>query len=150
MPAINILSRIWLGRTRSHPQIIGNANQVVETVPGYGSGLEKDYAFYPYTWYYGSLAMYQMGGRYWAKWRRTCIKGILDNQHTEGHRTGSWSMPKEQFFGGLTGGRIYCTAMCILTLESFYRYQPYLARHSTRGAKEDDRPTKEGDGADDK
>ena len=41
-------------------------------------------------------------------------------------------MSQSQFFGGLTGGRIYCTVMCILALESFYQYQPYLARHDVR------------------
>ena len=61
----------------------------------------------------------------------------MDNQHRGGHLDGAWTMPQTQFFGGLTGGRICCTVMCILALESFYRYQPYLARHDVRSRVDD-------------
>ncbi|MCZ6787644.1 MAG: hypothetical protein O7E54_10835 [Planctomycetota bacterium] len=132
MSSIGVLCRIWLGWTRAHPFCIGCANTVVDNIPGYGSGLEKTVPFYPYTWYYGALAMYQMGGKYWQRWREKCIRAVLDNQKRGGHLDGAWTMPQTQYFGGLTGGRIYCTVMCILTLESFYRYQPYLARHDVR------------------
>ena len=84
-----------------------------------GSNPTPEYAFYPYAWYYGSLATYQMGGKYWQRWRETCVRGIIENQYRSGHLAGSWSMPQTQFFGGLTGGRIYCTVMCVLALESF-------------------------------
>ena len=47
-------------------------------------------------------------------------------------------MPKKQFFGGLTGGTIYATCMAVLTLETFYRYQPYLARAPLRALSEED------------
>jgi hypothetical protein len=138
-----------MGWTRAHPACIGNANTLLDNIPGYGTGLQKEVSFYPYTWYYGSLAMYQMGGRYWRDWRKTCVTDILVNQHTRGHLAGSWTMPKEQFFGGLTGGPMYCTAMCILTLETFYRYQPYLARAPLRArdeeGKEGGAPGKEGE-----
>ncbi|MHC4847911.1 MAG: prenyltransferase/squalene oxidase repeat-containing protein, partial [Planctomycetota bacterium] len=56
MSAIGMLTRIWMGWTRAHPFCIGAANQVMSQIPLYNSGLEGDYAFYPYTWYYGSLA----------------------------------------------------------------------------------------------
>ena len=51
---------------------------------------------------------------------------------------------------------IYCTAMSILTLESFYRYQPYLARHDVRSRidetgdkKSDSKLVKPGDSSND-
>ncbi|MHC4471357.1 MAG: HEAT repeat domain-containing protein [Planctomycetota bacterium] len=140
MPAIGILSRIWMGWTRAHPACIGYANQLSESIPGYGTGLEKEVGFYPYTWYYGSLAMYQMGGRYWSDWRKICVNDIINHQEQKGHLRGSWKMPREQYFSGLTGGPMYCTAMCILTLETFYRYQPYLTRAKIRGSKEPEKP----------
>ena len=138
MSAIGMLARIWLGWTRAHPFCIGAANQVASQIPGYNKGLDGDYAFYPYTWYYGSLAMYQMGGRYWARWRDECIKDLLPNQKLSGCELGSWRMPKKQFFGGLTGGTVYATCMAILTLETFYRYQPYLARLPLRSQTEEE------------
>ncbi len=139
MPAINLLARIWLGRTRAHPVCLGNANQVVSQIPGYGVGLEKEFAFYPYTFYYGSLAMFQMGGEYWRLWRTKCIEEVVKNQNRTGHLRGSWTTPRGEFFAGLNGGRMFCTAMCIMTLETFYRYQPYLSRHSTRGTSKEER-----------
>jgi hypothetical protein len=84
--------------------------------------------------------MYQMGGRYWTEWRRICINDIMNNQEAKGHLRGSWKMPREQYFSGLTGGPMYCTAMCILTLETFYRFQPYLARAPLRGSKQPEKP----------
>jgi len=156
MSSIGILCRIWLGWTRAHPFCIGCANTVMDTIPGYGTGLLHEYAFYPYTWYYGSLAMYQMGGKYWSRWREKCIRDLIDNQKRSGHEKGCWPMPREQFVAGLTGGRIYCTAMSILTLESFYRYQPYLARHDVRSRidetgdkKNDSKLVKPGDSSND-
>lgn len=138
MCAIGVLCRIWMGWTRAHPAVIGHANALMDTIPGYEGGLEKEYAFYPYTWYYGSLATYQMGGKYWSKWRKQCIDDLIANQQKEGHREGSWLMPKSQFFAGLTGGDMYCTTMAILTLETFYRYQPYLARAPVRADTDGD------------
>jgi len=136
MSAIGVLLRIWFGWTRAHPFCIGGANQVLSQIPGYTTGLEKEFAFYPYTWYYGSLAMYQMGGRYWQRWRETCITDILKHQELAGCAHGSWKMPPGQFVAGLTGGTVYCTCMAILTLETFYRYQPYLARFDLRSRED--------------
>ena len=136
MSAIGVLMRIWFGWTRAHPFCIGGANQVISQIPGYGTGLEGEFAFYPYTWYYGSLAMYQMGGRYWSRWREKCIRDVIKHQHRSGCRHGCWEMPRGQLVAGLTGGTVYCTAMACLTLESFYRYQPYLARFDLRSREE--------------
>ncbi len=147
MSAIGLLCRVWLGWTRAHPFCIGAANQMASHTPGYTTGLEREIGFYPYTWYYGSLAMYQMGGRYWTRWRDKCIKDVLRNQQRSGCEHGSWKMPKAQFVSGLTGGTIYSTCMAILTLETFYRYQPYLSRFELRGSTEVEEPEK---GKDDK
>jgi hypothetical protein len=148
--AINLITRIWLGRTRAHPMCLGNANQVISQVPGYNTGLEREFAFYPYSWYYGSLAMYQMGGDYWSQWKTKCIDDVLAHQNKVGHLRGSWTTPRGELAGGLNGGRMFCTAMGIMTLETFYRYAPYLSRHSTRGTDKDERAGKDkGDGGSD-
>jgi HEAT repeat protein len=144
MSAIGVLMRIWFGWTRAHPFCIGGANQVVSQIPGYTTGLEKEFAFYPYTWYYGSLATYQMGGRYWSRWRDQCITDVIANQQLSGCAHGSWEMPPGQFVAGLTGGTVYCTCMAILTLETFYRYQPYLARFDLRSREEQEEQKPEG------
>jgi len=65
---------------------VGGANQVMSQVPGYNRGLEGEFAFYPYTWYYGSLAMYQMGGRYWSRWRDRCLTDVIKHQRLAGRQ----------------------------------------------------------------
>ena len=46
-----------------------------------------------------------------------------------GHERGSW------YFGGdphnEQGGRLYCTAMCAMTLEVYYRHLPIYRKDST-------------------
>jgi len=126
MTAAGLLSRIWRGWTRCHPFCIGSANELLNSIPECGSGLEtQTRRFYPYTWYYGSLAMWQMGGRYWTRWRKRCLKGLVENQSTEGCGRGSWLTPEND-----NGYRntLYSTCCAILTLETFYRYPPYLER----------------------
>ncbi len=148
MSAIGVLMRIWFGWTRAHPFCIGGANQVVSQIPGYTKGLEKEYAFYAYTWYYGALATYQMGGRYWTRWREQCIADVIVNQQLGGCAFGSWKTPPGDFVAGLTGGTVYCTSLAILTLETFYRYQPYLSRFELRSREDpDEKKEEEGAGA---
>ncbi len=73
-----------------------------------------------YYWYYATLAMYQHGGDYWTRWNDRTRDTIVALQCTSGHRAGSWD-PDTSIYG-VNGGRIYCTAMAVLTLEVYYRY----------------------------
>jgi HEAT repeat protein len=127
MTAIGLIVRIFMGRKRSHPYCIGAANRLLKSIPEY-DGKQIKYtagAEYPaYYWYYGSLAMYQMGGRFWRAWSKPLLtEGIPDIQiKGDQCEAGSWDC------GNLDsiGGRVYTTAMCVMTLETFYRYLPAL------------------------
>ncbi len=130
--AIALVARLWLGRTRAHPACIGFGNELLATVPSYGSGLPPDHAHYPYTWYYGTLAMYQMGGGYWTRWRDVTLRAITENQIRVGHGRGSWTTPKSEAGLAESGGRVFTTTMAILALETVYRFQPYLERRPLR------------------
>jgi len=72
-----------------------------------------------YYWFYGSYAMYQVGGEHWKKWRAAVVPTVLKNQRRDGSASGSWD-PVSVWSGG--GGRVYSTAMCTLTLQASYRY----------------------------
>ncbi|MFH1998386.1 MAG: prenyltransferase/squalene oxidase repeat-containing protein [Planctomycetota bacterium] len=83
-----------------------------------GMGSPVDY----YYWYYGSYAMYQMGGRYWRMWKDKMISAVVENQITDpGNEMGSWDPQVDPW--GDSGGRVYSTALCTLCLEVFYRYE---------------------------
>jgi hypothetical protein len=72
-----------------------------------------------YSWYNCTLALHQVGGEHWRRWNNIVRDLLVDLQETEGCVKGSWS-PNSRW--GLAGGRIYSTAMAVLTLEVYYRF----------------------------
>jgi hypothetical protein len=69
-----------------------------------------------YYWYFGTLAMREVGGEEWKAWDASLEKAVLRHQQAEGARAGSWD-PLDPW--GLTeGGRIYSTALLTLCLEA--------------------------------
>lgn len=77
-----------------------------------------------YYWYYGSYAMYQMGGSYWNEWNKAMKPAVLESQRTQGGSShGSWD-PIGPW--GWAGGRVYSTALMVLCLEVYFRYGKVL------------------------
>ena len=74
-----------------------------------------------YYWYYGTLAMYQHGGRPWQDWNAVVRDTLISQQVTTGPTAGSWE-PNDEW--GRYGGRLYSTALATLTLEVYYRLLP--------------------------
>ena len=72
-----------------------------------------------YYWYHGTNAQFQLGGDAWTAWSKALQAALIPHQETEGCGKGSWS-PRGEW--GLTGGRVYATAMGALCLEGYYRY----------------------------
>ena len=81
-----------------------------------------------YYTYYAVLGMYQMGGEYWVQWnklfREPLVKAQVHKLHDRKGRfiRGSWDPENHRL--GSRGGRVYCTAMAILSLEVYYRFLP--------------------------
>ena len=76
-----------------------------------------------YYWYYGTYAMYQMGGTYWERWNKSMKKAVVDSQRQDGDFKGSWD-PVGPW--GFAGGRVYSTALMTLCLEVYFRYAKVL------------------------
>jgi hypothetical protein len=72
-----------------------------------------------YYWYYGSYAMFQLGGTHWKKWEAALKAAIIDNQEKGGDESGSWD-PIGPW--GFAGGRVYSTALMALCIEVYFRY----------------------------
>ncbi len=73
-----------------------------------------------YFWYYGSLALLRRGGDAWERWN-VALKESLPPAQAE---DGSWA-PLDvysQYAGDDERDRVYSTAMCVLSLEVYYRY----------------------------
>jgi len=74
-----------------------------------------------YYWYYGTLAMFQYGGKEWQQWNLRVRDLLISEQVKDGPYAGSWE-PRDPWSG--YGGRIYSTSIATLTLEVYYRYLP--------------------------
>ena len=70
--------------------------------------------------FWGSTAMWQVGGERWQKWNEAMRKALVDHQRMEKDRCemGSWD-PIDAWSN--EGGRVYATAMCCLCLETWFR-----------------------------
>lgn len=89
--------------------------QLAEENWGGQSSVAPDY----YLWYNGTLAMFQAGGDPWERWNRCVRDAVVGLQRDRGCQRGSWD-PNSKW--GRWGGRIYTTALAVLTLEVYYRY----------------------------
>ena len=144
MTAVGMVCRFFMGWKRSHPYMIGCANFLMDYLPQWMAGLEKNMAvaWYHYYWYYGTLAMHQMGGRYWRAWNAKIRKMYPKRQRkSPPELAGSWDPDTAV----LNGGRLFSTAMSILTLETYYRFSPLMGKSGDEKdeAKDDKAPDKE-------
>ena len=72
-----------------------------------------------YYWYYGTLAIFQVGSDAWKQWNAALKDAVIDHQRKEGDEKGSWD-PAGPW--GRDGGRVYSTAVCVMCMEVYYRY----------------------------
>lgn len=74
-----------------------------------------------YSNFYTTQVLFQIGGPTWEAWNESLRDGLIRTQRNDGHAAGSWD-PR----GGWTaqGGRLYTTAIHVLTLEVYYRHLP--------------------------
>jgi hypothetical protein len=79
-----------------------------------------------YTWYNCTLAMFLAGGEDWKRWNDVVRDLVIKRQRTAAKKCfrGSWD-PTTNWDD--QGGRVYSTALAVLTLEVYYRYQSQRA-----------------------
>ena len=73
-----------------------------------------------YFWYYGTLALFRAGGQDWQRWNVAMKETLLGAQTDDG----SWQPISiyARYAGDDDEDRSYTTALCVLTLEIYYRY----------------------------
>ncbi len=73
-----------------------------------------------YFWYYGTLAMFRAGGAGWTRWNEAMKRTLLPAQN----RDGSWEPiePYARYAKDAADDKSYTSAMCVLSLEVYYRY----------------------------
>jgi hypothetical protein len=129
MTAVGVLCRIFAGHTmKDDPSIEKGADLMVRMLPTWRPDT-GDLDFY--YWYYGTLAMHQVGGARWERWNDAMKAAILDHQRADPNEDeyGSWD-PLDAW--ATEGGRIYSTALLCLCMEVYHRY-PRVFGTSGRG-----------------
>jgi len=91
-----------------------------------------------YYWYYATQVTYRRGGKHWNEWNERLRPLLTDSQVTDGPLAGSWDayQPVPDKWANY-GGRLYVTAMNLLSLEVEHRQLPLDAPSLPRIA---DRP----------
>jgi hypothetical protein len=97
------------------PEAVAGAEYLLKHPPRWSS----EYFFYEV--YYGPLAMFQVGDKYFQAYYPKLIAILLDHQEKDG----SWLSGDGN---DRSGGRNYCTAMAVLALAVEYRYLPIYQR----------------------
>jgi hypothetical protein len=125
MTSVAVLCRIFCGQKRAHKKIQQGVSILMKNLPDWNKPRNDKVNFY--YWYYGTYAMFQVGGPKWKTWNEAMKKALLKTQRAGRIcQDGSWDPVGEWC---IVGGRCYATAINVLTLEIYYRH----ARANLRG-----------------
>jgi hypothetical protein len=124
MTAMSLIARILIldSKAKDRSDILEAGNILMQNPPKWD---EKAGTIDMYYWHFGALAMFQLGGKYWKAWNAPMKSALIPAQKQSGCQKGSWD-PVGAW--GKAGGRVYATAINVLTLETYYRYGRVLGK----------------------
>lgn len=120
--AVGLLARLHLGWKPDRPAFQRGVEWLRQQGPS------KDNMYYNY---YATQVMFQAGGEAWNEWNAEIRDHLVESQVREGHEAGSWHFPSGGV-GASRGGRLYSTAMALMTLEVYYCHLPIYRREHER------------------
>lgn len=123
MTSVGLLMRLYLGWKRDNVNMVRGADFLAENPPAIGTprNPQRD----TYYWYYATQVMFHMGGDHWRRWNSVLHPLLIDSQLRSGPLAGSWD-PRNPVPDRWAphAGRLYVTAMNLLSLEVYYRHLP--------------------------
>jgi hypothetical protein len=125
MTAAGLLNRQYLGWGPRNPELHKGCEYMLMNLPQ-AKGAPNETLGPIYYYYYATQVMHHMEGKYFEKWNPLMRDKLIRLQEKEGHKNGSWAPNGADH--GAAGGRIYSTALAILTLEVYYRHMPLYRR----------------------
>jgi len=108
---IGLLCRAYMGWKKDNPALRQGAEALAKRTP-------PDNMYFNY---YATLLLRHYGGPEWKAWSEKTRDKLVKGQSREEHQEGSWFYT-DRDRGAERGGRLYCTALAALVLESYYRY----------------------------
>lgn len=118
--AVGLLCRMYLGWRHEKPQLKKGVEYLSTIGPSHND---------IYFNYYATQVLYHWDGELWDQWNQRMREQLVATQIKDGPGTGSWDVTDPH---GAGGGRLYQTALSILTLEVYYRHLPIYRRLDTR------------------
>ncbi len=110
--AVGLLSRMYMGWNRANAALERGVRFLAATGPA------RNNMYYNY---YATQVMHHWGGEEWENWNKVMRKQLVSSQHKKNHAAGSWDVADSH---GRSGGRLYMTCLCVMTLEVYYRHLP--------------------------
>jgi len=110
--AVGLLCRMYTGWHRDNPAMYQGIAYLHKWGPS------KDNMYFNY---YAAQVLHNWEGPEWKTWNLKMRDYLVATQSKNSHEAGSWYFPDPY---GDKGGRLYNTALAILTLEVYYRYLP--------------------------
>ncbi len=139
--AIGLLCRMYTGWKSDHPPLIAGMATLKDLGPDIGQvengaddgpdvgGRPRNDVYYNY---YATQVFRQIGGPDWVTWNQQLRDYLIDTQEHEGHASGSWYFHEDGMNeASEAGGRLYCTSMCAMILEVYYRHLPLYQNRAT-------------------
>lgn len=114
--AIGLLCRMYLG-WGPETEAIQKGVAFLASV-----GPSSDNMYYNY---YATQVLHHYGGDQWKQWNQVLRDQLIKRQVRKGPAKGSW---KPQGAHHESGGQLYETALCVLTLEIYYRHLPLFQK----------------------
>lgn len=122
--AIGLLCKMYLQANTDREAFQRGARAIADLGPS------RDDIYYNY---YAAQFMHHYGEPVWKDWNEKLRDWLVLTQEKDGHAAGSWA-PRDRH--GLQAGRLYMTAMAVMTLEVYYRHLP-LYQHGIDGNHEE-------------
>ncbi|MHC5066673.1 MAG: prenyltransferase/squalene oxidase repeat-containing protein [Planctomycetota bacterium] len=123
MTAVALMCGYFLGEDPQQKPIMQRQADLIASKPPVWD--EASGSIDHYYWYYGSYALFQAGKKHWRDWSSSLTKAVIKTQRRDQNFSGSWD-PVGVW--GEDGGRVYSTAILLLTLEAYYRFPKLLVR----------------------
>jgi hypothetical protein len=120
--AVGLLCRMYLGWEHKREALARGVAYLER------SGPSKSDMYYNY---YATQVMHHYGGSPWKRWNDKLRDHLVATQAAVGHEAGSWHFADQH---GDVGGRLYTTAMAVMTLEVYYRYMPLYGERAVNEA----------------
>jgi hypothetical protein len=139
LTAESLLARIFCGAAADDALVARGAALCLNSLPAHDEAAGT--IDHPY-WYFGTLAMFQVGGEAWKKWNQAMKRAVVDQQRPDkaDDRWGSWDPVGP---GAAEFGRVGSTALNGMCLEVYYRYSRVFGTQGTAAAKPDPKPASE-------